>query len=197
MQYCGRSSLLLKAYRSVLIAVTATAVVAGGVDAQGKSARKLNPVDVTTHLQDEQSIALLKNANVRHTRTGLYWNLWRDDPSYREEFAAGIKRLSDANIEVTVVVHSVIIGTYETREQVYQDFAAFMGARAKQFPTVSSWQLWNEQNAPGWTPIFGSGVVSMREQGRNYAQMLNLVSGDQGGQSRSQGRCGWTGKYVF
>jgi hypothetical protein len=161
----------------VLMVLAATFVVSLDLSGQKPPPRKakLPPVDIVTHWTDEQGLALLRGAGVQHTRMTLYWYWWKDDPAYRLDFAEVIRRLSDANIEITVVVHDGPLGTYAAREQIYADFAAFVAERASQFPSVSTWQLWNEQNA-GWTPIFGWGVVSLREQGRNYARMLNLAT---------------------
>jgi hypothetical protein len=137
-----------------------------------------DPVGLITHQTDTNSVRLLRNANVRHVKTTLYWDQWVADAAYRSTFAAGIQRLSTAKFEITVVVHAPPAGSsYDTREQVYRAFADFVGARATQFTAVRNWQLWNEQDAPGWTDVFGMGRgVSVREQGRNYAAMLNLAS---------------------
>ncbi|MGZ8493333.1 MAG: hypothetical protein ACXWZS_14140 [Gemmatirosa sp.] len=130
-----------------------------------------------THEMDARSVALLRDANVRHVKTTLYWGRWLADSAYRRAFAAGMDRLSAERFEVTVVVHAPPPGsTFGTRNQVYRAFADFMAARAAQFRAVRNWQLWNEQDAPGWTDVFGAGRgVSVREQGRNYAAMLNLA----------------------
>ncbi|GLC26007.1 hypothetical protein rosag_25200 [Roseisolibacter agri] len=141
------------------------------------SANAQDPVGVITHQMDANSVTLLRNANVRHAKTTLYWNDWVADTAYRTAFAAGIQRLAAAKLEITVVVHAPPPGSsYDTRDQVYRAFADFMAARAAQFTTVRNWQLWNEQDAPGWTDVFGAGRVPLREQGRNYATMLNLAS---------------------
>lgn len=140
------------------------------------SAQAQDPVGLITHQTDANSVTLLRNANVRHVKTTLYWNDWVADSAYRTAFAAGVQRLAAAKLEVTVVVHAPPPGSsYDTRDQVYRAFADFMAARAAQFTAVRNWQLWNEQDAPGWTDVFGAGRVSLREQGRNYAAMLNLA----------------------
>ncbi|HEY0778190.1 MAG TPA: cellulase family glycosylhydrolase [Gemmatirosa sp.] len=129
-----------------------------------------------THDLDARSISLLRAANVRHVKTTLYWKLWQSDPAYPARFAAGIQQLAAAGFEITVVVHEPPVGSsYATRVQVYRDYAAFVGDRARQFPQVTNWQLWNEQDA-GWTDVFGWHAVSFTEQGRNYAAMLQLAT---------------------
>lgn len=135
-------------------------------------------IGVITHLTDERSTTLLRNAAVKHVKTTLYWDAWVDRPGYAASFAEGIQRLVAANFEITVVVHSppAPYNTYANRLAAYQAFANFVGARAAQFPGVRNWQLWNEQDAPGWTPVFGMGVDSTREQGRNYGRMLGYAT---------------------
>lgn len=133
-------------------------------------------VGLITHETDARSVSLLQGANVRHVKTTLYWKLWVGDPTYPALFAEGVRRLAAAGFEITVVVHEPPSGSsYATRLQVYRDYAAFVGDRARQFPAVTNWQLWNEQDA-GWTDIFGWHVVSRSEQGRNYAAMLQLAT---------------------
>lgn len=133
-------------------------------------------IGLITHETDEASVRLLRAANVRHVKTTLYWSDWVADTAYRTRFAAGIARLHAASLEITVVVHQPPPGyRYAARAQAYGDFAAFVGARAAQFAAVRNWQLWNEQDAPGWTDLFGSGVEPMRRQGQRYAEMLALA----------------------
>jgi hypothetical protein len=136
-----------------------------------------DPVGLITHQTDARSITLLRDANVRHVKTTLYWDRWIADSAYRTEFAAGVQRLTAARFEITVVVHAPPPGSsYATRDRVYRAFADFVGARAAQFVGVYGWQLWNEQDAPGWTDVFGIGHgVSVRGQGRHYAAMLALA----------------------
>jgi len=132
------------------------------------------PVGVGTHALDRSSISHLSDLGVRHLRTTLYWSHWHD-PAYRREFAAGLQRAHAAGIRPLVVVHQQPSGGYASRQRVYRDFAAFMEARAAQFPEVEAWQLWNEMDV-GFTDVFGAGRgVPMRQRGRNYAEMLRLA----------------------
>lgn len=160
-----------------LAALVRTLVVGTATLAVGATAAAAQePVGLITHQMDAGSVTLLRNANVRHVKTTLYWNDWVADSAYRTGFAQGVQRLSAAKFEITVVVHAPPPGSsYDTRDQVYRAFADFMAARAAQFTAVRNWQLWNEQDAPGWTDVFGAGRVPLREQGRNYAAMLNLA----------------------
>jgi hypothetical protein len=134
-------------------------------------------VGLITHQTDASVTRLLTRANVKHAKTTLYWELWEGDASYRTTFADGIQRLAQAKFEITVVVHAAPPGSsFATRDAVYARFAAFMKARATQFPTVRNWQLWNEMDAAGWTDIFGMGHgVLPYEQGKNYATMLKAA----------------------
>ena len=142
-----------------------------------RSARAQGDIGIVTHLTDARSVALLRGAHVRHAKTTLYWDRWEVDTAYRSAFAAGIARLGAAGLELTVVVHSppAASARHVDRRRAYARYADFMGARAAQFPTVRNWQLWNEPDAPGWTELFGTGRVPMREQGRQYAEMLSLA----------------------
>ncbi len=151
--------------------LAAAAVFGAGVPA---AAAAQDAVGVITHLTDERSTTLLRDASVKHVKTTLYWSGWVDDPSYAAPFVQGIQRLAAAGFEITVVVHAppAPYNTYANRDAAYQAFAAFVGARAREMPQVRNWQLFNEQDSPGWTSIFGSGVVSTRQQGRNYGTML-------------------------
>ncbi len=155
--------------RAALAAVLVSVALAAATRAPAQA-----PVGLITHETDARSVALLRGAHVRHARTTLYWARWLDEPAYRAEFAAGVARLDSAGIETTVVVHAPPAGsTYEARERVYRAFADFVAARAAESPGVDHWQLWNEQDAPGWTELFGAGRgVPVREQGRHYAAML-------------------------
>ncbi|MDF1501986.1 hypothetical protein [Roseisolibacter sp. H3M3-2] len=132
-----------------------------------------DPVGLTTHETDARAVALLRAAGVRHARTTLYWDRWAAEPAYRAAFAAGVRRVDSAGIALTVVVHAAPPGSgYDARARVYRAFAEFVAARAGELPQVDHWQLWNEQDAPGWTEAFGAGRVPLRQQGRHYAEML-------------------------
>lgn len=156
-------------------AVLVLLVGAGRADAQA-SPHSDRSVGLVTHDADARAVALLRDANVRDVKTTLYWKLWASDPAYPSRFADGVQRLAAAGFEITVVVHEPPAGSsYATRLNVYRDFAAFVGDRARQFPAVRNWELWNEQDA-GWTDVFGWHVVSPYEQGRNYAAMLRLAA---------------------
>jgi hypothetical protein len=153
--------------RHALAALLALAAAASPAAAQERY------VGLITHQTDNASTRLLARANVRHAKTTLYWDKWEAEAAYRTTFAEGIQRLVQAKFEITVVVHAAPAGSsFATRDAVYGRFAAFMRARAAQFPGVRNWQLWNEMDAAGWTDIFGMGQVPIYEQGRHYATML-------------------------
>jgi hypothetical protein len=149
-------------------------LAAGAASAQGTVPERR--VGLITHEMDAANATLLQRANVRHVKTTLYWHLWEGQPTYPSEFAAGIQRLAAAGFEITVVAHSPPSwASYQLRDSVYRAYARFVGDRAKQFPSVKNWQLWNEMDA-GWTDLFGWGLVSHQQQGQNYAAMLNLAA---------------------
>lgn len=154
--------------------VALAALAALGLVGARQDSTVARDVGIVTHRTDARSVALLRAANVRHAKTTLYWDRWVADSAYRAEFAAGIARLAAAGLEITVVVHAPPAGSaaFADRERAYARFADFVGARAAQLPAVRNWQLWNEQDAPGWTELFGAGRLPMREQGRLYAAML-------------------------
>lgn len=165
-----RDLFTVRRVRARLLAAVATLLLLG---VGRPSLAQERAVGLITHQLDRTSTRLLTGANVKHVKTTLYWDKWVADEKYRRSFADGMQRLAEGAPEITVVVHAAPSGSsYATRIAVYRDFAVFMKARAAQFPFVRNWQLWNEMDAPGWTSIFGSGVVSMYEQGRNYATML-------------------------
>ena len=161
------------------LAAAALTVVGAATLALGapRAVRAQGDIGIVTHLTDARSVELLRAAHVRHAKTTLYWDRWEADTAYRRAFAAGIARLAAGAIELTVVVHAppAASARYADRRQAYARFADFLGARAAQFPAVRNWQLWNEPDAPGWTELFGAGRVGMREQGRQYAEMLTLA----------------------
>ena len=161
------------------LAAAALSVVAAVTLAMGapRAVRAQGDIGIVTHLTDAHSVALLRAAQVRHAKTTLYWDRWETDTAYRSAFAAGLARLVAGSIELTVVVHAppATSARYADRGRAYARFADFVGARAAQFPAVRNWQLWNEPDAPGWTELFGAGRVGMREQGRQYAEMLTLA----------------------
>ena len=152
-------------------------LVGAGAGAQGTTPERR--VGLITHEHDAVSTSLLKSANVRHVKVTLYWHLWLQDPAYPAEFAAGIQRLAAAGFEITAVVHSPpgdSAYAYQHRDRVYQEYATFVGDRAKQFPAIRNWQLWNEVDA-GFSSLFGWGHgVSFTQQGQHYAAMLNLAT---------------------
>ena len=166
-----RSILVLAVARRAARAVIGLAALLLVVRAP--AAAQERTVGLITHLTDASSTRLLNKANVKHAKTTLYWDKWVADAAYQASFADGIRRLAGASFEITVVVHAAPAGSsYATRDTVYSRFAAFMKARAAQFPGVRNWQLWNEMDAAGWTDIFGMGSVPIYDQGRNYATML-------------------------
>ena len=65
---------------------------------------------------------------------------------------------------------------WTNREEGYKRFARFMGDMARRYPQVRYWELWNEMDG-GFTDLFGAGRadVSMRERGKLYAKMLQVV----------------------
>ena len=162
-----------------LLAAIAGLIAAGGLQGDPQvsapGANDLPGVGVVTHSLNQASVDRLTDLGVGHVRYTLYWSNWgRAD--YRASFRRDIDRAVRAGLVPLVVVHQQPSGGYANRERVYRDFAEFMEARAREFPQVRAWQLWNEMDV-GFTDVFGAGRsdVSLRQRGRNYADMLHLT----------------------
>jgi hypothetical protein len=132
-------------------------------------------VGIGLHQIDAQTVREVRELGIRHIRYTLYWSLWQD-PQYRRRWEEDLRRALTAGFEPLVVVHSAPFGNFEHRERVYLAFSRFMAARARQFPQVHAWQLWNEMDV-GFTDLFGArhDDIPLRERGRLYGAMLRLA----------------------
>ena len=122
----------------------------------------------------ERETGQIRGAGIRLVRHTLYW-----DPRYPGALDGAVAAARRSGLELVVVVHN---GGHcrERFPDPHGTFAAFMAAQARRHPSVRYWQLWNEQDTPGWTNFFGgqgkgncrAGNASVRQQGAEYARML-------------------------
>jgi beta-glucosidase/6-phospho-beta-glucosidase/beta-galactosidase len=137
------------------------------------------------HGFDQKVADNLKRANIRLVRQTMYWYAVEKttEPGKYDEAAL---RAWDRRIELyqknglipEIVVHGNAPGcSFANRRDSYRRFARFMAFVAKRYPYVRYWELWNEMDV-AFTDLFGAGVrpeVPLRERGKYYAEMLNLV----------------------
>jgi hypothetical protein len=135
-------------------------------------------VGINSHLLTPQAVAQLKALGVRRVRTTMLWPLWTH-PTYPISFAENVKRADEAGIKLTIVVHNwpgdAAVFKSGVNRQMMRDFGAFVAARARQFPTVEAWQLWNEQDVWWQAPFGASDGIEMRQRGRLYAEQLRIA----------------------
>jgi len=143
---------------------------------------------VGMHGITQESIDVLKKANIRFVRHTLYWGLMEPakgvyDEKYVKQFSDTIELCKKNNIILLIVVHQNPPGiSFANREVGYERFADFMVWAVKKFPYVRYWQLWNEMDQ-GFTDLFGGGGVkkadgsdySMEERGKFYVEMLKIA----------------------
>lgn len=159
-----------------LLGIPGTPAPAEAIDSASspeRSGPRVSTVGVGSHHLDARSIERLRDLGVQHVRTTLYWATWEQNPAYRRDFARDLRAAVAAELEPLILVHGQPSGGFAERRQVYAEYARFMQARVAEFPEVRYWQLWNEMDL-GFTDIFGANrpEVSLRQRGRNYAQML-------------------------
>jgi hypothetical protein len=155
---------------------TGSVALLGIVSSVGSTSRVQHPeVGIGLHLLDPVSIARVQDLGVRRIRYTLYWSLWQN-VEYRREWERDIHRALQAGLDPLVVVHQAPFGGFQQRREVYREFAGFMAERAREFPGIRAWQLWNEMDVT-FTDVFGAGrpEVSLRQRGHLYAEMLRLA----------------------
>ncbi len=139
---------------------------------------------VGAHSLDENTIRLIRAANVRLVRTTMYWYAIENtttpgkyDPKALAKWDDLVQRCDKGGIVPLVVVHGNAPGVnFEHRQEGYHRFAQFMGDMARRYPKVRFWELWNEMDQ-GFTDLFGAqkSHISLRERGKMYAEMLKLA----------------------
>lgn len=147
---------------------------------QAPRAAAAQQVGLNSHLLTPDAIAQLTALGVTHVRTTLLWPLWEENyQMYRTAFAENVARADKAGLKLLVVVHNwpgdrpVFKSGADPRSM--RRFADFVAARARQFPEVEAWQLWNEQDV-WWQAPFGASLgLPMRQRGRLYAEQLRLA----------------------
>lgn len=140
--------------------------------------RQTTLVGTVVHRLDAGAMALLQRLRVQHVRYTLYWHLWERDARYRVRFQSEVRRAADGGLDLLVVVHQPPSKSYARRREMHARFADFMSARVSEFPTVSSWQLYNEADV-GFAGIdlFGAhSGLPLFQQGMQYARMLEAVA---------------------
>lgn len=162
-----------------LAGIAGVVALALGMAVQGtaSSAQAPDPVvGVGVHELDASSIAALRDLGVRDVRITLYWGKWEHEPAYRRQFTRELDAALDAGLDPLIVVHQQPRGGYADREWVYRAFADFVADRARQFPHIRAWQLWNEMDV-AFTDVFGAGDdrISLYQRGRNYGHMLEIA----------------------
>jgi len=135
---------------------------------------KTPEVGIGSHGASDGEFQQVRNLGMRLVRHTLYWDA--NSPGALDAAVAAAQR---NGVELVVVVHNGA----QCREHYadpYGAFASFMAAQAQRHPSVRFWELWNEQDSPGWTNFFGgqgpggcqAGTNTVRQQGYEYAQML-------------------------
>jgi hypothetical protein len=142
--------------------------------AWARSAARRPVHGLNSHLLDPAAVSQLRDLGVTHVRHTLYWPLWRN-PGFPEAFAENVARAHRAGLRLTLVVHNwaggAVVGAGVSR-RLMADFASFVVARARQFPHVEAWQLWNEQDLWVQAPFGASTNLPMVQRGRLYAEQL-------------------------
>ena len=109
---------------------------------------------VGAHSLDENTIRLIRAANVRLVRTTMYWYAIENtitpgkyDSKALAKWDDLVQRCDKGGIVPLVVVHGNAPGVnFEHRQEGYRRFAQFMGDMAKRYPKVRFWELWNEMD---------------------------------------------------
>lgn len=131
-------------------------------------------VGIGSHGWSAREIGQIKGAGMRLARHTLYW-----DARFPGALDGIVEAARRNGLELVVVVHNAA-QCRESYSDPHGTFATFMAGQARRHPSVRYWQLWNEQDAPGWTNYFGgrgpagcrAGTASVRQQGAEYARML-------------------------
>jgi hypothetical protein len=141
-------------------------------------------VGVGSHQLDDESLRLVRVANLRLVRVTMYWNqvettaeAGKYDAKAIAQWEDALRRCERAGVVPLVVVHANAPGvSFAKREEGYRRFAHFMGDMARRFPTVRFWELWNEMDQ-AFTDLFGAQrpEIPLRQRGRMYAEMLKLA----------------------
>ena len=136
------------------------------------------------HGIDDESISLVRKLGIRFVRHTMYWYLIENtttpgmyDEAQLRAWDELVRRCQEQAVILVVVVHGNAPGvTWSNREEGYQRFARFMHDMAQRYPQIRYWELWNEMDG-AFTDLFGAGRadVPMRERGKLYARMLQLV----------------------
>ncbi|MHB8864323.1 MAG: cellulase family glycosylhydrolase [Pirellulaceae bacterium] len=136
------------------------------------------------HAIDDESISLVRKLGIRFVRHTMYWYLIENTTNPGQYDEAQLRawddlvlRCQQQGVVPVVVVHGNAPGvTWADREAGYLRFARFMGDMAHRYPQIRYWELWNEMDG-AFTDLFGAGQadISMRERGKLYARMLQLV----------------------
>lgn len=147
-------------------------------------------VYATSHIGE---LDLTKAAGMRIVRTSFNWATMENETtkdnrpynaawgvynqSYLADWQNRVTWAKERGLKLSVLVAGRPEGlTYENREEGYKRYASFMGDMAKRYPDVLSWELFNEMDHPGWTPLFGAeNNIPMIDRGKLYAQMLKLA----------------------
>ena len=131
----------------------------------------------------KKNCEVLNTLGIRLVRCQLAWNLMETtdkpglyDSKYLAQFDTMIEECRKAGIYVDVVISGDPPGvTYANRKQAYERLAQFVSDMARRYPPALYWELFST-NIDG-TCLFGEkDNISPREQGKNYSEMLKLVS---------------------
>lgn len=128
------------------------------------------------HIGTDSRFHQARAAGVRLVRITLYWDV--NNPGALDGAVAAAKR---QGVELVVTVHNS--SCKESFSDPFGTYAQFIAGQATRHPSVRFWEIFNEQDAPGWTNWFGgaghvgcaNGGGSVEAQGYDYAQMLKRV----------------------
>lgn len=136
------------------------------------------------HGIDDESVSLVRKLGVRFVRHTMYWYLIENtttpgkyDEAQLHAWDELVRVCQAQGVILVVVVHGNAPGvTWANRDEGYQRFARFMHDMAERYPQIRYWELWNEMDG-AFTDLFGAGRadVPVRERGKLYARMLQLV----------------------
>jgi hypothetical protein len=141
-------------------------------------------IGVGAHRLDDNSIQMMRAANLRLVRHTMYWNQVENTTTPGQYDAKALAKWDDlvsrcerSGIVLLVVVHGNAPGVhFAQRQEGYRRFAQFMAAMVSRYSKVKFWELWNEMDQ-AFTDLFGAGkaTVSLRERGKMYAEMLKMA----------------------
>ena len=131
----------------------------------------------------KKNCEVFNRLGIRLVRCQLSWNLMETtdkpglyDSKYLAQFDAMIEECRKAGIYLDVVVSGDPPGvSFANRKQSYERLAQFMSDMSRRYSPVLYWELFST-NIDG-TCLFGAkDNISAREQGKNYSEMLKIVS---------------------